>query len=66
MLRNAPFHRLTVEPTPNNGLQVVSQIMVDKIIVVRRDTCGAPIGKLDDTATLVLNRMLALVVGLAD
>jgi mRNA interferase MazF len=65
-LRDAPFHRLTVEPTPDNGLQVVSQIMVDKIMAVRRDKCGAPIGRLDDTAMLVLNRMLALGVGLAD
>jgi len=65
-LRDAPFYRLTLEPSPENGLQVVSQMMVDKIMAVRRDKCGAPIGRLDDTAMLVLNRMLALVVGLAD
>ena len=41
-LRDAPFHRLTVEPTPDNGLQVVSQVMVDKIMAVRRDKCGTP------------------------
>ena len=65
-LRDAPFYRLTVEPTPENGLQVVSQVMVDKIMAVRRDKCSTVIGRLDDTTILVLNRMLALVVGLAD
>lgn len=65
-LRDAPFYRLTVEPTPENGLQVVSQIMVDKIMAVRRDKCSAVIGRLDDATTLALNRMLALVIGLAD
>ena len=65
-LRGASFHRLTLEPTPENGLQVTSQVMVDKIMAVRRDKCSAVIGRLDDTALLVLNRMLALVIGLAD
>ena len=65
-LRDAPIYRLTVEPTPENCLQVVSQIMVDKIMAVRRDKCGAAIGRLDNPAILVLNRMLALVVGIAD
>ena len=65
-LRDAPIYRLTVEPIPENGLQVVSQIMVDKIMAVRRDKCSASIGRLDNPAILVLNRMLALVVGIAD
>lgn len=65
-LREAPIYRLTVPSTPETGLQTVSQIMVDKIMAVRRDKCGATIGKLDDTAILALNRMLSLVIGLAD
>ncbi len=65
-LRDATFHRLTVEPTPENGLQVVSQVMADKIMAVRRDKCSTVIDRLDDTTILVLNRMLALVVGLVD
>lgn len=65
-LREAPIYRLTVEPTPENGLQVVSQVMVDKIMAVRRDKCGNPLGRLDETTLLMLNRMLSLVVGLAD
>lgn len=65
-LRDAPFYRLTVEPMPENGLQVASQIMVDKIMAVRRDKCSTVIGRLDDITALALNRLLALVIGLAD
>jgi mRNA interferase MazF len=40
--------------------------MVDKIMAVRRDKCGPVLGRLDDTAMWALNRLLALVVGIAD
>ncbi len=65
-LREAPIYRLTVPSTPETDLQTVSQVMVDKIMAIRRDKCGPTIGKLDDTAILALNRMLSLVIGLAD
>lgn len=65
-LRDAPLFRLTVEPSPANGLKTVSQVMVDKIMAVRRDQCGPVIGQFDDAAMLALNRLLSLVVGIAD
>ena len=65
-LRDAPIFRLTITPHPKNGLTVPSQVMVDKIVAVRRDKLGARVGRLDDESLLVLNRMLALVLGLAD
>jgi mRNA-degrading endonuclease toxin of MazEF toxin-antitoxin module len=37
--------------------------MVDKIMAVRRDRCGARIGKVDPAAMLALNRLLTFVVG---
>jgi mRNA interferase MazF len=40
--------------------------MVEKIMAIRRDKCAAAIGRLDDGSLLTLNRMLALVVGVAD
>lgn len=64
-VRDAPIFRLTVEPSPSNSLQAISQVMVDKIMAVRRDKCGAIIGRLDEAAMLALNRMLSLVVGIA-
>lgn len=65
-LREAPLYRLTLEPAPSNDLHVRSQAMVDKIVAVRRDKCGAVFGRLDEAGTIALNRMLALVVGIAD
>lgn len=65
-LREAPIYRLTIEPTPENGLRAVSQVMVDKIMAVRRDKCGGIIGRFDGTNFVALNRMLSLVIGIAD
>jgi mRNA interferase MazF len=48
------------------GLENVSQVMVDKIVCLRRSKCGRVIGRLDDAALIVLNRMLSTVLGLAD
>ncbi len=65
-LRDTPLFRLTVDPSPATGLKVESQIMVDKIVALPRSKCGAVIGRLDDDTMLGLNRMLSVVLGLAD
>ena len=57
--------RLLIEPTENNGLQKPSQIMVDKIFTASRAKVGASIGALTKSQLQQLNRMLALVIGLA-
>ncbi len=64
-LRDAPLLRLTVAPTSANGLQKPSQVMVDKLVTVRREKVGNTIGRLSDSELLELNRLLALIVGLA-
>ena len=65
-LRDAPLYRLPVLPTQQTGLREPSQIMVDKIMAVRRERCGAVIGHIGEAETLALGRLLALVVGIAD
>ncbi len=65
-IRDAPIYRLVVEPSSENGLRHVSQVMADKIMAVRREKCGPVIGRLDDVRLLALNRMLSLIVGFAD
>lgn len=65
-LRDTPLYRLTIDPAEKNGLHQATQVMVDKIVAVRRDKCGPVIGRLDEAAMVALNRMLALVVGIAD
>ena len=44
-LVDAPLFRITVQPTPGNGLQKPSQIMVDKAMTVKRDKIGAAFGQ---------------------
>jgi mRNA interferase MazF len=62
---DAPLIRLTVEPSPDNGLRTTSQIMVDKAMTMMRDKLGPPFGMLDDEAMLAVNRSLALFLGFA-
>ena len=64
-LIDAPLIRLTVEPTALNGLRKPSQIMIDKIMSVKRDRLGDAFGKLDDEVMLAVNRSLALFLGFA-
>ena len=64
-LVDAPLLRLTVEPTPRNGLLKRSQIMVDKAVTVKRDKLGEPFGRLDEAAMIAVNRSLALFLGFA-
>ncbi len=58
--------RLAVAPTPENGLKLPSQIMVEKIVAVRRDRCGQIIGRLERAILQQLNEALALITGLTD
>lgn len=64
-LVDAPLLRLTVEPAAENGLRVVSQIMLDKPMTVRAERIGPSIGQIDETAMIAVNRSLALFLGLA-
>ena len=63
---DAPFYRLQLDPTAENGLRAPSQIMVDKIIAMPRDKCGRVMGRLDQAALIALNGMLSVVIGIAD
>lgn len=65
-LRDTPLYRLSLPADTTTGLREPSQVMVDKIMAVRRDRCGEPIGRVEPAALLALNRLLALVIGLAD
>jgi mRNA interferase MazF len=64
-LRATPLFRIQVEPTPENGLQVPSQVMVDKAQSVPRDMIGSTFGRLDAEGMLAVNRALAVFLGFA-
>lgn len=62
----APLYRIDVQPTIENGLRSPSQIMVDKIMALRRGRVGAAVGTLEQEIMLRVDRTLALWLGLAD
>lgn len=64
-LVDAPLLRPAVEPSADNGLHKTSQIMLDKPMTVKADRIGAAFGHLDDASMVSVNRLLALVLGLA-
>jgi mRNA interferase MazF len=64
-LRDAPIFRITVDPSPENGLRRISQVQVDKILTVARERIGGTIGRLDDETMLKVNRSLAVFIGIA-
>ena len=64
-LRDAPIFRITVDPTPENGLRRVSQVQVDNVLTVGRQRVGDTIGRLDDATMLKVNRSLAVFIGIA-
>ena len=64
-LRETPLFRVRVEPTSENGLRKVSEVMVDKTQTVARDKVGSIIGHLEDDAMLAVNRALAVFLGFA-
>lgn len=65
-LSEAPDIRVTIEPSQHNGLRVMSQVMADKPVTIRRVRIGRKIGHLDPRDISRLNIALAFVMGLAD
>jgi len=65
-LVDAPDFRVSVDPTPENGLRVKSQVMADKPVTIRRDRIGQRIGCLGNQQMTQLSAALAFVLGLAD
>ena len=65
-LVDAPDFRVSVDPTPENGLRVTSHVMADKSVTIRRDWIGQRIGRLGNQGMTQLSAALAFVLGLAD
>ena len=63
---DAPDFRVTIDPSPRNGLRLRSQVMADKPVTIRRERIGRHVGNLDDKDMARLNIAMAFVMGLAD
>ena len=64
-LRELPLFRIELAPSENNGLQKISQIMIDKAQTLSREKIGKILGHLDDDDMLRVNRPLAVFLGFA-
>jgi len=62
--RPPPFTRVTIDPSPVNGLRRVSQLMIDRIIGLPAATLRPTTGKLDDQQMTEITRLLALWLGI--
>ncbi len=62
--RPPPFTRMTVDPSPINGLRSVSQIMVDRIIGLPSTGLRPTNGRLEEDKLTELTRLLALWLGI--
>lgn len=65
-LLDSPLFRHTVEPSPDNGLAVTSQIQIDKLMTLPRQKIGQVVGRLTDRQMSEITKLVALWVGIAD
>lgn len=63
-LHPTPWLRIGISPTPDNGLSVESQMMIDKIATVPRSKLGARIGHIDAGTAGRMNAAIRLFLGL--
>ncbi|MBK7423557.1 MAG: type II toxin-antitoxin system PemK/MazF family toxin [Propionivibrio sp.] len=61
----APLLRVNIQPSSRNGLQKISQVMVDKAMTVKRDKLGQSFGRIDADAMVEVERCLAVFLGIA-
>lgn len=65
-ITDAPTMRVPVEPSPENGLQLPSQAMVDHIQSVRAHRIGRVIGQLAEADLQAIASAVAVYLGFAD
>jgi mRNA interferase MazF len=63
---NPSFFRVAVKPTPENGLRLPSEIMVEKLQAANKSKIGQVIGRLDSQTLRKLARALAITLSLTD
>jgi mRNA interferase MazF len=57
---DAPLFRITLDPSRQNGLNRVSQIMVDKVLTLPRQKIGKRVGRLGNTIMIRVGRALTV------
>ena len=62
---DAPLIRVPVTPTTQNGLELASHAMVDKITTVAKSKLQKRVGRLADEDMIRVNRAVLVFLGLA-
>jgi len=62
---DAPLFRITLDPSRQNGLSRVSQIMVDKVLTLPRKKIGKRVGHLGNTLMIRIGRALSVWLGMS-
>ena len=62
---DAPLFRITLDPSRQNGLSRVSQIMVDKVLTLPSEKIGKRVGRLGDTLMTRVGRALTVWLGMS-
>jgi mRNA interferase MazF len=62
---DAPLFRITLDPNRQDGLNRVSQIMVDKVLTLPREKIGKRVGHLGNTVMIRVGRALSVWMGMA-
>lgn len=64
-LHDAGLVRITVQPSQQNGLRTLSQVMIDKALTAPRSKVGAVIGHADEATLRAVSVALGRFLGLA-
>ncbi|HVQ07653.1 MAG TPA: type II toxin-antitoxin system PemK/MazF family toxin [Allosphingosinicella sp.] len=64
-LNDIPLTRLRFDPSAENGLRSVSDLMIDVIVTARRGRTGRVIGTLSEDEMTRVDRALLVFLGLA-
>jgi mRNA interferase MazF len=62
---DAPLFRITLDPSRQNGLNRVSQTMVDKVLTLPREKIGKRMGRLGNTLMIRVGRALSVWLGMS-
>lgn len=65
-LIKTPLFRLLISPDVNNGLKVVSQIMIDKIMTIHKDKIHQKIGNISSEQLKEVNQALKCWLSIDD
>lgn len=62
---DAPYFRIAIEPTPDNGLRQPCFAMTDKITTIPRERLGKRLGALKPTSLAPIHQAILVFLGLA-